>query len=154
MLSLIAVLFLSTADCPMHAAHTHAAEVADRGDAVMGFDHDRTKHSFRIAADGGSIEVVANDAGDAKSITAIRTHLQDVAKAFAAGDFAKPEAIHGRIPDGAQTMRDRKDSIRYRYEELPAGARVVISTKNSEALAAIHQFLRFQIDEHGTADPK
>lgn len=154
MLSLVAVLFLSTANCPMHAAHVHAAEVAHRGDAVMGFQHERTRHSFVLADDGGSIEVTANAADDAKSISAIRSHLQYIAKAFASGDFAKPEAIHGRMPDGAEVMRDRRDSIRYRYEALPAGARVVMATGDAAALAGIHQFLRFQIDEHGTHDPK
>ena len=29
----------------------------ERGDHVMGFDHTKTTHHFRLLADGGSIEV-------------------------------------------------------------------------------------------------
>jgi hypothetical protein len=42
--------------CPMHAAHTKAeAELDQRGDRVMGFDHSRTTHHFRIEPDGGEV---------------------------------------------------------------------------------------------------
>lgn len=49
-------------------------------------------------------------------------------------------------------MKDLKAEIQYNYEELLDGARVRIQTKNSEALQAIHQFLKFQIREHHTGD--
>jgi hypothetical protein len=119
----------------------------------MGFSHETTRHAFRLEKNGGTIEVTASSADDAKSIAAIREHLQSIAKSFAAGDFAKPMFIHDKMPDGAEMMRTRKDAIRYRYEERPAGARVVITTDDPEARAAIHQFLRFQIAEHRTGDP-
>jgi hypothetical protein len=152
MFSLITALFLLAADCPMHDAHMHASEVDSRGDQAMGFGHEATKHAFKLQKDGGSIEVTATAADDAKSIAAIREHLQSVAKSFAAGDFAKPELIHGRMPDGAEVMRDRKEAIRYRYEETPNGGRVVMTTQDGNALSAIHAFLRFQITEHRTGD--
>jgi hypothetical protein len=37
--------------------------------------------------------------------------------------------------------------------ELPQGAEVVISSADPKAIAAIHEFLRFQIREHRTGDP-
>ena len=136
-----------TQSCPDHAKH-----VAERGDKVMGFSHEKTKHTFRLAADGGSIEVRANATDDAESIAAIRTHLQDVAKDFTAGNFAKPEAIHSRMPDGAAAMNELRRAIAYRYEEIPNGAAVRISTHDPRALEAIHQFLEFQISDHHTGD--
>lgn len=136
----------------MHAQHMHAAEVDSRGDEAMGFHHELTKHSFKQDTSGGSIEVTANSADDAKSIAAIREHLQSIAKAFANGDFAKPEFIHGRVPDGAEVMIAKKDAIQYKYEERPGGARVVITTKDAEAVKAIHEFLQFQKVEHRTGE--
>ncbi len=124
-----------------------------RGDAVMGFSHEATTHVFRLHDDGGAIEVSANDAKDAKSIEAIRTHLREIAKAFAAGDFAKPEAIHGKLPDGAAEMRALRASITYTFEESELGGRVRIVTGDAKALEAVHRFLKFQIAEHGERDP-
>ena len=49
-------------------------------------------------------------------------------------------------------MKDKHVEISYRFEELPAGGRVRIKTTNPEALKAIHDFLRFQIEDHHTGD--
>ena len=49
-------------------------------------------------------------------------------------------------------MQKYKNEIEYRFEKTEQGGRVRISTKNSEALKAIHDFLRFQIKEHKTGD--
>jgi len=135
-------------DCPMHAAHMHAADVDHRGDAVMGFSHETTKHSFRVYDDGGAIEVRALKSDDTKSIDAIRAHLKEVAKEFASGDFAKPQAIHAMNPPGADVMASRKEKIKYEYVEIENGARVRITTNDAPALDAVHRFLKFQIEEH------
>src|SRR5436305_968503 len=121
-----------------------------RGDAVMGFSHDTTTHAFKTYDDGGAIEVSANDPKDAKSIEAIRSHLREIAKAFAKGDFAKPEAIHAKLPDGAAEMRERRAAIKYDFAETERGARVRITTSDAKALQAVHRFLEFQIREHHT----
>ncbi|MGZ7031607.1 MAG: hypothetical protein ACXVIJ_06490 [Thermoanaerobaculia bacterium] len=147
------ILLLQMSDCPMHAQHVHAMEVDQHGDEAMGFSHTLTRHSFRLRKDGGSIEVTANSADDAKSVAAIREHLRSIAKSFAEGDFAKPMATHGRLPDGADVMRERKAAIRYQYDDVPAGGRVKISSDDSQALEAVHQFLKYQIEEHRTGDP-
>ncbi|HET6982761.1 MAG TPA: hypothetical protein VFI53_11515, partial [Myxococcaceae bacterium] len=75
------------------------------------------------------------------------------ARAFQAGDFAIPLFVHGQQPDGVPTMRRLKSQITYAYEGLPDGAAVVIRSKNPEAVAAVQEFLRFQIREHRTGDP-
>jgi hypothetical protein len=51
-------------------------------------------------------------------------------------------------------MKRLKADIQYKYEETPAGGRVVISTNNPAALQAVHEFLAFQIDDHQTGDSK
>lgn len=49
-------------------------------------------------------------------------------------------------------MKRQKALIDWRFEETPGGGRVRITTKDREALAAIHEFLRFQIEDHRTGD--
>ena len=46
-----------------------------------------------------------------------------------------------------------KDAITWRYEEIERGGRVVITTADPAAKAAVQDFLRAQIAEHRTGDP-
>lgn len=137
-----------------HANHAHHAAVDQRGDKVMGFAHGKTRHTFRLIADGGAIEVRANDAADAESIAAIRSHLKDIEKDFTAADFTRPEQIHGKLPDGTDVMKELREEIAYRFEEIPNGGRIRIKSKNRKAIDAVHRFLKFQIDDHRTGDSK
>ena len=54
---------------------------------------------------------------------------------------------------GTKTMAERKAAIRYQYVETAKGGRVDLLTSDPAALAAVHQFLKFQIAEHKTGDP-
>lgn len=132
---------------------TYADDVNRRGDRVMGFDHKKTRHRFLLHPDGGTIEVTANEAGDKESTEQIRKHLGHIARMFADGNFRAPMLIHARTPPGVPVMERLKAEIRYEYEEAERGARVSIKTGNAEALAAVHEFLRFQIKDHETGDP-
>ena len=137
-----------------HSGHDqHFEGVNERGDKVMGFSHDKTTHHFLLKADGGVIEVNANAANDTAGRDQIRTHLNHIAKKFAAGDFTAPMLIHAQTPPGVAAMKELKADISYRFEELERGGQVRITTKNPQAIAAIHEFLRFQIQDHRTGDP-
>ena len=124
----------------------------ERGDHVMGFDHTKTTHHFRLLADGGSIEVGANSPQDTEAREQIRMHLGHIAKMFAAGNFKAPMLIHDQVPPGVPTMQRLKSDIQYKFEETEQGARIRISTISPEALQAVYDFLRFQIKEHKTGD--
>jgi hypothetical protein len=124
----------------------------ERGDHVMGFDHTKTMHHFRLLADGGSIEVGANSAQDTESRDQIRVHLGHIAKMFTAGNFKAPMLIHDQVPPGVPVMQNLKSEIQYKFEETDQGARIRISTSSPEALQAVYDFLRFQIKEHKTGD--
>jgi hypothetical protein len=50
-------------------------------------------------------------------------------------------------------MKKLRSQIQYRVEDVPNGARVRVSSSNPKAVAAIHDFLRFQIQDHQTGDP-
>ena len=101
---------------------------------------------------GFGIEAIANDSADANSRREIREHLQHIATMFSEGDFNAPMLIHARTPPGVPTMKKLRHEIRYRVEDLPEGARVRVSSQNPKAVAAIHDFLRFQIQDHRTGD--
>lgn len=137
-------------DCPMH--NQHQAVVESHGDKAMGFPHDKTTHHFRLLSDGGSIEIAAHDSGDKTNTEAIRSHLSHIATMFSEGDFSTPMFIHDGIPPGVTTMKLMRSAIHYSYEESASGGRVTIKSDDAIGVAAIHDFLRFQITEHQTGD--
>jgi len=146
------------ASCPMHAQHSKDAEashldaVNQRGEQGMGFSQSQTIHHFSLLPDGGAIEVSVTNPADEGSRDRIQGHLEHIATAFAAGDFRLPMFIHAQTPPGVPTMRRFKGRIAYAYEPTASGGRVTIATKNAQALAAVHAFLRFQIADHRTGD--
>jgi hypothetical protein len=131
----------------------HHADVMKNGEKAMGFSQTATTHHFLLMKDGGAIRVEANDAADKLNRDKIRKHLTGIAAQFTEGIFSTPFAVHGRVPPGAAVMEELKSDIEYKFEETENGAQVRISTKNAKALAAVHSFLKFQIEEHETGDP-
>src|SRR6516164_6091231 len=129
------------------------ADVNARGDQGMGFSHEKTTHHFHLLAAGGAIEIHSNEPTDAKSQAAIRQHLAMIAVRFSQGDFALPMFIHSTVPLGVEDMKRLKNKITYKAENSENGAQLRITTHDPEALAAIHDFLRFQIRDHLTGDP-
>ena len=130
----------------------HHAVVESHGDQAMGFPHDKTTHHFRMATDGAAIEVTVNEPNDKVNLEAIRSHLSHVATMFGNGDFSTPMFVHDGVPPGVTTMKLMKETIRYNYEETASGARVRLQSHDAIAVAAIHDFIRFQITEHQTGD--
>ncbi len=141
------------ANCPMAGSDAHRANVDHRHDEATGVAHEGTVHHFLLTKDGGSIGLEVNDASKAEERDRIREHLQVVARSFAAGDFALPMLIHDQVPPGVKVMKERKNAIQYAYAPNENGGVVRISTRDAKALDAVHEFLRFQIRDHGTNDP-
>jgi len=83
---------------------------------------------------------------------AIRSHLTHIVTMFSNGEFSIPMFVHDQVAPGVPVMKEKHAEISYSFEELPSGGRVRIKTPNPDALKAIHQFLRFQIEEHQTGD--
>ena len=71
---------------------------------------------------------------------------------FENGDFSTPMFVHDGLPPGVTAMKILKATIRYKYEEISSGGRVRIESSDPVSLAAIHDFLRFQISDHQTGD--
>ena len=145
-LAVVSAILLTSAALAQHH------DMEERGNEGMGFAQDKTTHHFLLRKDGGAIQVTAKSTGDKASIEHIRMHLGHIRQAFEAGDFNIPGFVHDQTPPGVTAMIRLKNQIHYSYQEIAQGGRVTISSRNSDAVAAVHEFLRFQITEHKTGD--
>jgi len=146
-------LFLLLLFAPRSILSQQAPERESHAEHAMGFSQTTTTHHFYLKKDGGVIQVEANSPDDLAAQDHIRIHLQHIAKSFSAGDFADPMEVHSEEPSGVPQLKKLRNKITYQYESTEKGARVVIRTADAQALAAIHEFLRYQIREHHTGDP-
>jgi hypothetical protein len=121
-----------------------------RGKQAMGVDQATSTHRFESLPDGGCITLV-RDMTDSAGTAQIRSHLHAMERAFGAGDFSMPMFIHMKTVPGITVMAERRAAIRYRETDLPNGGQLRITTSDSLALAAIHEFLAFQRREHRAA---
>ncbi len=134
--------------------HDHHAALDARGKQFMGFDQQKTTHHFILSKDGGRIQVTANEANDTESIAQIRDHLKHIAAVFAQGDFNLPALIHDtKAVPGVDGMKQNAAALTFTFEEIDRGGHVRIAGRSPEAIAAVHEFLRFQITDHKTGDP-
>jgi hypothetical protein len=131
----------------------HDAEMKERGTRAMDFDQEAAVHHFVLYEDGGAIDVAVVNPSDQENLRAIRQHLRQIAGLFKEGDFGKPALTHAQQVPGTTDMARLKDALTYEYADTPAGGQVRIATTAPDAVAAVHAFLRFQIDDHRTGDP-
>ena len=154
----LGLLLVSTAAGPAAAqgGHHHAehpssdtafAALQARGKAEMGVDQYTSTHVFDDLSDGGRIELT-RDPADTAGVRIIREHLEGIARAFAAGDFSAPRAVHDRELPGTATMAAKRKVIRYEVAPLPGGGQLRITSSDSDAVKAIHAFLAFQRGDH------
>ncbi|HEY6223234.1 MAG TPA: hypothetical protein VIW26_05590, partial [Gemmatimonadales bacterium] len=144
------VVLVAIAAGPLAAqgtSDTGFAAMQRRGAMVMGVDQYSSRHTFDLLPDGGRIALV-RDAKDTAGVRTIRAHMRDIARAFAAGDFEHALEVHQHALPGAAVMRQRRSAIRYRVDTLPGGGAVRISSTDSVAIRAIHDFLSAQRMEH------
>jgi hypothetical protein len=141
---------------PAAAQHDqHHRQLNERGRQFMGFDQEATVHHFSLAKDGGRIVVTAKDPNDAASIGRIRDHLAHIAGEFQKGNFDLPALVHDtRAVPGVEAMKKHAASLTFAFEPIDRGAHVRITGGTAEAIAAVHEFLRFQIRDHKTGDPE
>lgn len=125
------------------------AEVAERGEDVMGFDLDATVHRFTPDDTGGIEDVTARDPGDEEEIADVRAHLEAEAERFAAGDFSAPAAIHGEDMPGLQELQAAGSLLSVDYTTLPDGARVTYTSTDVDVVDALHDWFDAQLSDHG-----
>src|SRR5262245_14642038 len=144
----LAILLAMTGIQACHSRDRQSfAAMQSRGQAVMGVDQYHSAHRFELLPDGGRIEL-QREVEDPAGVSQIRRHLSEIAKAFAAGQFDQPMLVHDAVVPGTGMMTARKHAITYDYQDLPKGGEVRITSHDSIAIAAIHDFLAFQRREH------
>jgi hypothetical protein len=146
------ILAIALLTIPAAAQHDHNSGMNTRGAHVMGFSQQTTTHHFTLTFDGGIIDVRANEAKDTKSRDQIRSHFHHIAQSFSAGDFSDPFFVHATSVPGTATMKQQKDQLHWDVQQTPGGARLIITADNKPTLDALHDFLRFQIEDHKTGD--
>jgi hypothetical protein len=137
----------STSSKPADSTDSAFASLQARGKVAMGVDQYTSVHHFESLADGGRIRL-ERDRSDPAGAGQIRRHLQSIAVAFAQGNFALPGMVHDREVPGTKVMAERRSRIRYAVDTLPQGGELRIQSKDSIAIAAIHEFLAFQRRDH------
>ena len=116
----------------------------------MGVNQYSSSHVFEPLPDGGRIELL-RDAADSAGTAAIRTHMADIAGRFAAGDFGLPGFVHAHRVPGTAVMAARRSAITYAVESLPRGGALRLTSRDTVAVRAIHDFLAFQRQDHHAA---
>ena len=124
------------------------AAMQTRGEHVMGVNQYTSAHVFEDLPDGGRIVLERADASDTADIKQIRAHMHEIAEAFRAGDFAKPFEVHAQTVPGTGVMAAKRSAIRYDASDRPRGGEVRITTADTAAITAIHEFLDFQRGAH------
>jgi hypothetical protein len=144
----VASLACAKAKTPAAASDSAFAALQQRGESAMGVNQYTSQHVFEPLPDGGRIVLQRKESDPAGEQT-IRDHMRTIAAAFSRGDFALPGFVHAMadVP-GTATMKRLHDEITYTPRDIPGGGEVVISTKNPEAVTAIHDFLAFQRMDH------
>ena len=144
----------SHAHAPKPGAHDSAAGadsafagVQARGKVAMGVDQYTSAHRFDDLAEGGRIEL-QRDPADTAGVRTIREHLKEIVEAFGGGNFETPGFVHDREVPGVRVMAARRALILYEFRPLPGGGEVRITSRDADAVKAIHEFLAFQRMDH------
>ena len=149
-LVMLALIACAKNGAPPAKSDSSFAALQQRGGTAMGVDQYTSQHVFEPFPDGGRIVLQRKELeSDSVGTETIRAHMRTIAAAFSKGDFALPGFVHAtsNVP-GTAVMRELRADIMYSPRDLPGGGEVLISTKNPQAVAAIHEFLAFQRMDH------
>jgi hypothetical protein len=149
-LRVLSLLLVAAAAPRASAQDSSFAAMQQRGKLAMGVDQYTSIHRFDDLADGGRIEL-QRDRDDTAGVRAIRDHLRAIATAFSSGDFSTPGFVHMRDVPGTKAMAAKRALLRYRFVALPRGGALHITTADTTARRAVHEFLAFQRGEHHAA---
>lgn len=144
------------ADVP--ASEQRLDAIAKRGEHVMPFSLEKTRHLFKKTDDGGIQQVIAKQANDNEQIALIRRHLATLACFFAKGNFSAPQRIHGDDMPGVAELSLHAAQIRFVYQEIPNGGQIAFITQDFVLIEAIHRYFDAQLRDHAhharSIDPK
>lgn len=117
---------------------------------VMPFDMDKTTHYFIKEKNGGTLLIKVKNSNDTSHIDSIRSHLIKEQKLFSKGVFRDPKALHGEKMPGLKTLSESVEKFDVNYGEIPNGAKLVFTSKDSTVINAIHKWFDAQLRDHGS----
>lgn len=120
----------------------------ERGNIEMGFNQSMIHHHFMATSTGGEIMIMSYNENDTKTISEIRSHMRDIQYEFSQGNFTKPFYIHAQTIPGISVMTAKKDLIQYSVKDIDGGSVLILTTRDTELLNAIQQFMAFQSSQH------
>ena len=120
---------------------------------VSGFDNERVNRHFYVLKNGGAVEITVKDPNDEATIKAIQAHLKKESDLWTKGNFETLTTVYGRPPEGAAQLKKLRDEVTYAVVAEENGAVIRMFTVNQSAKSAIHDYLKFQIDQLKTGDP-
>lgn len=128
---------------------TKLESVRAKGEKVMPFDLDSSKHFFIKNKEGGVEEIRAMKPEDSKEVRLIQEHLKEIANDFTRGDYSKVKSIHGYNMPGVKKLEEEYQKVKITYQETEFGAKLIFKSKDSLVLEAIHSWFDAQLAEHG-----
>ena len=92
---------------------------------------------------------VEQTSADSLTVVALQKHAAEVTELVREGMAAMHRAMTqtDTVP-GASVMAEKRTVIPYTFRALPRGGELRITSKDPQAIAAIHEFLAFQRKEH------
>jgi hypothetical protein len=150
--ALLAVIVASISGCDragemLEPEDGALAALQTRGERATGVDQYTSTHLFDALADGGRIGL-QRVVDDPAAVDRVRQHLKETAAAFASRDFSLPAFAHMRQVPGMAVMAERRDRVEHVYRNLPRGGELRLTTKDPDALRAIHEFVAFLREHH------
>jgi hypothetical protein len=136
---------------PQDSTLMHRQQVIhSKSPMVMPFMMNKVTHYFIKTDSGGVLEIKAKDAKDSTQISLIRNHLEKEQSLFSTADFRDPKTLHGMDMPGLKVLSKSKGKYSVDYSELPDGARLTFSSKDSVVIDAIHTWFDAQLRDHGS----
>ena len=116
---------------------------------VMPFDMDKTTHYFIKNENGGILSIKVKDEEDTSQIDSIRSHLMKEQRLFLEADFRDPQLLHGADMPGLKVLSESPGKFDVDYSEIPRGAKLVFTSKDSTVINAVHKWFDAQLRDHG-----
>jgi hypothetical protein len=131
------------------ACSSSKSTIEERSEQVMPFDMNQAMHVFTPTKTGGVQAVVVHNANE-QQISLVRQHLQQQAVAFAKGDFSNPAYVHGNDMPGLNELERDYSHMTVAYANTTLGAKIVYTSADPKVVAAIHEWFRAQVHDHGS----
>lgn len=147
--AIILVIISGTALYRQYSLSNRQSMVREMGSHVMPFSLGETTHIFKQLPDGGVEQVLVKDPSNKDQIALIQMHLEYETNNFRQGNFKDPITIHGENMPGVADLSNRAADVVFTYNALPNGAEIIYTSKDPDAISAIHTWFDAQATDHG-----